>query len=156
MNPHPWWNPGQVPHRFHHSLIYTGCALTLPYLSFLLFSAFSWILVSDELKMNCVFFVLFTLSSSPETASQKRNLIILNSLTPVSHVVWWFGECPTDLDFYLWSPASNGWEVGLQADQLLNSWEEGIRFCSSGQRSNEKSPILTVKTSMYASISIVL
>lgn len=156
MNPHPWWNPGHVPHRFHHSLIYTGCALTLPYLSFLLFSEFSWILGSDELKMNCVFFVLFTLSSSPETASQKRNLIILNSLTPVSHVVWWFGECPTDLDFYLWSPASTGWEVGLQADQLLNSWEEGIRFCSSGQRSNEKSPILTVKTSMYASISIVL
>lgn len=39
---------------------------------FLLFLEFSWILVSDELRMNCVVFVSFTVSSPLETVSQKE------------------------------------------------------------------------------------
>lgn len=31
-------------------------------------------------------------------------------------------------------PPAAGWEAGLQADQLLTSWDEHIRFCTSAQK----------------------
>lgn len=46
-------------------------------------------------------------------------------------------------------PPAAGWEAGLQADQLLTSWDERIRFCGSAQRSNNL--VLNIKSSVCLS-----
>lgn len=70
---------------------------------------------------------------------RTQSLVLLGSLGSVRPS----GSSTCDL------PPAAGWEAGLQADQLLTSWDECIRFCRSAQRSNDL--VLNVKSSVCLS-----
>lgn len=94
-------------------------------------------------------------SSSPKIVKRKLSLTLwlvyscIWTLALVSFVglgsVWPSGVSNCDLQ-----PVT-GWEAGLQADQLLTSCAECIRFCSSSQRINKKNLLANVKSSVCMS-----